>query len=95
MCSCEPTAVVLPAEERPVSVHCGADCTAVVTTKSLVYVCGRNTHNKLGISYSMFQSIGIQVRNGTRPAQVVMGGRGHFGEPSRRVWILAVNRSRN
>lgn len=46
---CEPVRVVVKLGDVIKSVHCGPDCTAFITKKGCVYVCGCNRYNKLGL----------------------------------------------
>lgn len=50
---CKPVRVVLELGDLIKSVHCGPDCTAVITKTGCVYVCGCNRHNKLGLIQSL------------------------------------------
>ena len=46
---CAPTKVSLTPGLVLRSVKCGNDATAAITTEGQLYVCGRNTYNKLGL----------------------------------------------
>ena len=43
---CKPTAVVLPDQIEPLSVHCGSDCSMILTRSRMLLACGSNVHNR-------------------------------------------------
>lgn len=44
-----PTQVPLSADIEPVSVHCGKDCSMILTRDNRLLACGSNIHNRLGL----------------------------------------------
>ncbi|XP_046686536.1 LOW QUALITY PROTEIN: serine/threonine-protein kinase Nek8-like [Homalodisca vitripennis] len=55
---CVPSRVTVPTTVR--RVICGPDCTAIISNTGAVYVCGSNSHNKLGLSnkWQIFETMG-------------------------------------
>ncbi|XP_046670122.1 serine/threonine-protein kinase Nek8-like [Homalodisca vitripennis] len=54
---CVPSRVTVPTTVR--RVICGPDCTAIISNTGAVYVCGNNSHNKLGLS-NKWQIFGLK-----------------------------------
>lgn len=44
-----PTLVPIPDEIDPLSVHCGIDCSMILTRSRRLLACGSNVHNRLGL----------------------------------------------
>lgn len=42
-----PCAVTLPEQVEPQSVHCGSDCSMILTKNNMLLACGSNVHNRL------------------------------------------------
>ncbi|KAJ8870688.1 hypothetical protein PR048_029712 [Dryococelus australis] len=49
---CSPAQVSVPSDHVVRTVYCGGDATAVVTTEGVMFACGRNSSNKLGLNHA-------------------------------------------
>lgn len=59
---CEPAKLKLAENLTVKSLHCGPDSSAFITENGVVHAWGSNIYNKLGLTYSFFQTVGLKAK---------------------------------
>ncbi|XP_077981565.1 serine/threonine-protein kinase Nek8-like [Glandiceps talaboti] len=80
-----PQPVMLPDPYQAKSIHCGVDCSMLVTTDGSLLVCGSNRYNKMGLDY-----IDSTGRSSSRQVEEVHSFTPVVSEPLARLSIKTV-----